>query len=125
MTGPNEKVAEFFDRYAGALLARDATAIARMYAVPSLIVFPGNSIPVTDARQTEEFFASSWSQYEGVDAVEKKIVIMAEAPGSVWADVTWWYHGEPRERFCYQLIEGQDGYQIAVLTPMAKHGSAA
>jgi hypothetical protein len=26
--------------------------------------------------------------------------------------------GAARERFCYQLIEGAGGYQIAVLTPM-------
>jgi hypothetical protein len=43
---------------------------------------------------------------------------MAEAPGSLWADVTWSYDGQPRERFCYQLVERTDGYQIAVLTPM-------
>ena len=40
------KVEEFFDRYAAALLARDAKAMAKMYAVPALILFPGNSIPV-------------------------------------------------------------------------------
>ncbi len=43
---------------------------------------------------------------------------MAEAPGSLWADVTRSYDGQPRERFCYQLVERTDGYQIAVLTPM-------
>lgn len=69
--------------------------------------------------QTEEFFASSWGQYEDVDAVDKQIVVMGEAPGSVWADVTWSYGGQPRERFCYQLVEGTEGYQVAVLTPMA------
>jgi hypothetical protein len=89
-----------------------------MYAIPSLILFPGNSIAVSDARQTEEFFAASWEQYEGVDSVDQQVVIMAEAPGSVWANVTWSFQGQPRERFCYQLIEGADGYQIAVLTPM-------
>lgn len=115
----NSKVEQFFERYAAALLARDEKAVARMYAVPSLILFPGQSIPVSDAKQTEEFFAASWSQYEGIDAADKQIVIMGEAPGSVWADVTWSYGGQPRERFCYQLVEGTDGYQIAVLTPMA------
>jgi hypothetical protein len=90
-----------------------------MYAVPSLILFPGKSIPVGDANQTEEFFASAWGQYEGVEASDRQIVVMAEAPGSVWVDVTWSYGGQPRERFCYQLVEGGDGYQIAVLTPMA------
>jgi ketosteroid isomerase-like protein len=115
----NSKVEQFFERYAAALLARDEKAVARMYAVPSLILFPGQSISVSDAKQTEEFFATSWSQYEGIDAADKQIVIMGEAPGSVWADVTWSYGGQPRERFCYQLVEGTDGYQIAVLTPMA------
>jgi hypothetical protein len=108
----------FFDRYAAALLARDQKAIAGMYAVPALILFPGTAIPVSDARQTEEFFAASWSQYEGVDAVDKHIEIMGEAPASIWADVTWSYDGRPRERFCYQLVEGPEGYQIAVLTHM-------
>lgn len=119
MTDTNENVDRFFERYASALLARDAKAMAAMYAVPSLLLFPGQSIPVSDANQTEEFFASSWGQYEGVDAVDKQIVVMGEAPGSVWADVTWSYGGQPRERFCYQLVEGTEGYQVAVLTPMA------
>jgi hypothetical protein len=118
LAATNEKVERFFERYASALLARDEKAIATMYAVPSLILFPGNAIPVTDARQTEQFFAASWGQYEGVDETDSQIAIMGEAPGSVWADVTWSYDGQPRERFCYQLIEGSDGYQIAVLTPM-------
>ena len=50
---------EFFDRYAAALLARDEKAIAAMYAVPALILFPGQSIPVADASQTEDFFKQS------------------------------------------------------------------
>jgi hypothetical protein len=118
MTDTNDIADQFFERYAAALLARDEKAIATMYAVPSLILFPGTSIPVSDASQTEEFFAASWSQYEGVDTVDKQIAIMAEAPGSIWADVTWSYDGQARERFCYQLVDGTDGYQIAVLTPM-------
>jgi hypothetical protein len=119
MTDFSDTAHQFFERYEAALLARDEKAIARMYAVPSLILFPGRSIPVSAASQTEEFFASSWSQYEGVDAIDKKIAVMGEAPGSIWVDVTWSYGGQPRERFCYQLVEGTDGYQIAVLTPLA------
>jgi hypothetical protein len=119
MTDTSDNTHQFFERYAAALLARDEKAIAAMYAVPSLILFPGNAIPVSDATQTEEFFAASWSQYDGVDAVDKQIVVMGEAPGSIWADVTWSYDGQPRERFCYQLVQGTNGYQIAVLTPMA------
>jgi hypothetical protein len=119
MTDATYNAHQFFERYAAALLARDEKAIADMYAVPSLILFPGRSIPVSDAGQTEEFFVASWSQYDGVDAVDKQIVVMGEAPGSIWVDVTWSYDGEARERFCYQLVDGTDGYQIAVLTPMA------
>ena len=89
-----------------------------MYAVPSLILFPGTSIPVSDVRQAQEFFASSWPQYEGVDAVDKQITIMGEAPHSIWVDVTWIFGGRSRERFCYQLVAGPDGFQIAVLTLM-------
>ena len=119
MSETNDRVNEFFDRYAAALLDRDAAAVAGMYSVPSLIVFPGNLIPVSDAKQTEGFFASSWDQYEGVDSVDKEINVMAEAAGTVWADVTWSYWGRAQERFCYQLVEGDGGYQIGVLTPMA------
>jgi ketosteroid isomerase-like protein len=119
MTDDSATADEFFTRYAAALLARDAKAIASMYAVPSLILFPGQSIPVSDASQTEDFFAASWSQYEGVDAIEKQIVIMGKAPGNLWADVTWSYDGKAQERLCYQLVATPDGYRIAVLTPMA------
>ncbi|MDQ3457170.1 MAG: hypothetical protein M3513_17305 [Actinomycetota bacterium] len=93
-------------------------AISGLYAVPSLILFPSNAVSVSDAHETEDFFAASWNQYDGVDAIDRDVVVMAEAPGSLWADVTWSYDGQPRERFCYQLVERTDGYQIAVLTPM-------
>jgi hypothetical protein len=83
LTDTKEKVDEFFERYASALLARDEKTITQMYAVPSLILFPDNSIVVNDAKQTEEFFAFSWGQYEGVNEVQKQIVMMGEAPRSV------------------------------------------
>jgi hypothetical protein len=114
----NKIAHEFFERYAAALLARDEKEIARMYAVPSLILFPGQSIVVNDSRQTEQFFAAAWDQYEGVEAVDKQIVIMGEAAHSIWADVSWSFGGRVRERFCYQLVRAADGYRIAVLTPI-------
>jgi ketosteroid isomerase-like protein len=120
-TNPNghaASVKSFFDDYAAALLARDARAVAGMYAVPSLILFPGQSIAVDDAGQTEKFFASAWGQYDGVDSIERQLEVVAEAPGSRWADVTWLHDGEPRERFIYQLVGTDDAWQIAVLTPM-------
>jgi hypothetical protein len=118
MTDAATTTHEFFKRYSAALLARDAQTIAQMYAVPSLILFPGTSIAVSDTRQTEEFFTSAWGQYAGVSAVDNDIRIMGEAPGSIWAVVTWIYDGRAQERFCYQLVEGREGRQIAVLTLM-------
>lgn len=112
------QVDEFFERYAAALLARDEHAIAELYAVPALVLFPGNAIAVSDAAQTEQFFAASWGQYGGVDEAQPSITIMGEAPGTVWADVTWTYDGEPRERFCYQLVGEPGSYLVAVLTPL-------
>ncbi|AEG44170.1 hypothetical protein L600_000400001140 [Isoptericola variabilis J7] len=44
--------------------------------------------------------------------------VLAQAPGSVWADVTWSLHGAPQERMCYQLVPSAAGLQIAVLTPL-------
>jgi ketosteroid isomerase-like protein len=111
-------IEEFFERYQAALLARDAGEVAQLYAVPGLILFPDHPIAVTDRRQTEAFFATTWQQYEGIDTVERKLVIMAEAPGSAWVDLTWNYGDGAGERFCYQLFWTGDGYQIAVLTPM-------
>jgi hypothetical protein len=114
MTGIRDQVEEFFERYAAALLARVAVAVPQLYA----ILFPDTAIPVTDPSQTEQFFASAWEQYEGIDAASREIVVMGEAPSSVWADVTWRYGGDAGERFCYQLIATPAAYQIAVLTPM-------
>ncbi|GAA4932308.1 hypothetical protein EV188_103782 [Actinomycetospora succinea] len=111
-----DTVESFFARYAAALLARDEQAVADLYAVPALVLFPGTSIAVTDAAQTAAFFASSWAQYEGTDASDPTITVMGEGPVGVWADVTWDHGHGPAERFCYQLVAGEDGYRIAVLT---------
>jgi len=44
------------------------------------------------------------------------ISIMGEGPVGLGADVTWDHGHGPAERFCYQLVAGEDGYRIAVLT---------
>lgn len=112
-------VHDFFVQYARALLDRDAVVIAELYAVPALVLFPGNPVSVDQRSQTEEFFASAWSQYEGVDSLTKEIRIMGEAPSSLWVDVAWSYDGQVRERFCYQLVDDGGEWRIAVLTPLA------
>jgi len=116
MSISSSSVEQFFDRYAAALLARDARSVAAMYAVPGLIVFPGQSVAVSDPRQTEKFFAGSWDQYEAVDTVDKTVSTIAATASTAWVDVTWSYAGRAQERFCYQLVDGPAGLQIAVLT---------
>lgn len=111
-------VTDFFAAYAEALLARDERAIAGMYSVPALILFPGESIAVKKQKQTEQFFASGWEQYRGITAAVPDITVMRYAPGSIWVDVAWTYGGAVQERFCYQLVEREQGWQIAVLTPL-------
>ncbi|MGP6173483.1 DUF4440 domain-containing protein [Corynebacterium sp. A21] len=112
-------VHDFFVQYAEALLARDAAGLAELYAVPALILFPGNSVPVSERTQAEEFFAASWEQYEGVESLTNEVHVVGEAPSSLWVDVAWSYDGQVRERFCYQLIEDAGEWRIAVLTPLA------
>ena len=114
---PPDEVSRFFDDYARALLRRDITRLGQLYHVPALILFPGTSIVVTDAKQTEDFFSRAMAQYEGVHEAQPEIRVMGTGPGTVWADVTWSYLGAPRERFCYQLVtDDRGGYRIAVLT---------
>jgi len=110
---------EFFDTYTRALIDRDAAAIAEHYAVPALIEFPGNRIPVTDASQTQSFFAGAFGQYEGVTEMEAVVAVVASTGHSIWADVTWRYDsGASDERNMYQLVHTDDGWKIAVLTPL-------
>ena len=87
--------AVFFDRYQAALLDRAAAQLATMYAIPSPILFPGSSIPVSDQAQTEQFFTSSFDQYKGVTEVDHKLRIIAETSHSTWAEVTWRDDGRP------------------------------
>ena len=57
---------DFFSDYARDLLARDAHAIAARYAVPGLILFPGQSLAVASQEQTADFFTGAFVQYEGI-----------------------------------------------------------
>lgn len=110
---------EFFASYTRALLDRDAAAIADHYAVPAQIEFPGQRIAVTDARQTEGFFGGAFGRYAEVAEVDSDIAVVAETDHSIWADVTWRYHGAaPDERNMYQLVRIEEAWKIAVLTPL-------
>ena len=108
----------FFDRYAAALLARDEVAVAALYAVPALVLFPGQAIAVSDRTQTEEFFASSWAQSEDVSKPSVTSASWPRATTPCGPMSAGRYDGAERERFCYQLARKDDGWQVAVLTPL-------
>jgi hypothetical protein len=112
-------VTEFFAHYAEALMARDERRVAGLYAVPGLILFPGQPVSVSDEDQTEQFFASAWGQYEGVTDTHTDLTVVAETPASVWVDVTWNHVGAAPERLMYQLVESGGTWKIAVLTPLS------
>ena len=116
VTTLTDTVESFFARDAEALLARDEQAVADLYAVPALVLFPGTAIAVSDRARTAAFFASSWARYEGVDTADPMITVMGEGAVGVWADVTWDHGHGSAEGFCYRLVAGEDGYRIAVLT---------
>ncbi|MCM3661460.1 hypothetical protein M3148_10745 [Georgenia satyanarayanai] len=109
---------EFFAAYTRALLSRHPVAIAGYYAVPALIEFPDQAISVSDAAQTEQFFAAAVGQYDGITDARADVRVVAEAGHSVWADVTWSYEGTPAERNMYQLVRTGADWRIAVLTPL-------
>ena len=114
-----QQIEAFLTDYAAALLARDEHRVADLYAVPALVLFPGNAVAVSAREQTEQFFVSAWGQYDGVDTVAHEVTLMGAGPATAWLDVTWVYDGQPRERFCYQVVQGADGaWRIAVLTPL-------
>lgn len=109
---------QFFDGYARALVERDEKAVANLYAVPSLILFPGQSVAVSSTAQTEQFFASAWGQYDGVRDTTRAVEVVARTGHSIWADVTWRHDTGATERFLYQLVDTEAGWRIAVLTPL-------
>lgn len=114
-----DRIAEsFFESYAAALLARDAGAIAARYAVPGLILYPGQSVPVISQEQTGIFFAEAFAQYEGVTEASTHRVVWAATDHSLWVDVTWRYNTGATEQMMYQLVDDDSVWRIAVLTPL-------
>lgn len=110
---------EFFETYTCALLDRDAAAIAAHYAVPALIEFPNQRIVVFEAAQTENFFRTAFEQYEGITRADADIDVVEKTGHSVWAAVSWSYDLDvPGERNMYQLVRTDEGWKIAVLTPL-------
>ena len=109
---------DFFDTYSHALVARDADAVSSLYATPALILFPSQSIAVSEPSQTADFFLQAWAQYDGIKHTTTNIKVLAHTQHSVWADVTWHHDNDTTERMMYQLVDSEDGWRIAVLTAL-------
>lgn len=109
---------EFFVGYGQDLLARDADALSERYAVPGLILYPGEPVAVTSREQTRQFFAGAFGQYEGISDTSSEITLLANTKTSIWADVTWHHDSGATERLVYQLVAAGETWQIAVLTPV-------
>lgn len=110
---------EFFERYTDALLARDEQAVARLYAVPALLVFPQQTIAIGSPEEAAAVFGAAWPQYEGVTSTRPEITVSAETDHSIWADVTWHHDNGGTEHQLYQLVYLAGGWRVAVLTPLA------
>lgn len=80
---------DFFARYARDLVGRNATTISRNWDVPCLVVGE-RTIPVADIKQVEEFFASSMSQYAGIERAEPGVrVAEAGLDNVMFCSVEW------------------------------------
>lgn len=118
-TSTQSTAQDFFDTYARAVVARDAEAVADLYCVPSLVLFPAQPLPVSDRKQVRTFFADAAARHGEIEHASPTVEVLASAPDhSIWADVTWSYDGTEQERFVYQLVRDHGSWLVAVLTPM-------
>src|SRR5699024_2100521 len=119
MNENNDVHTEFFDTYARALIDRAAAAIADHYAAPAIIEFPGRRISGPVAGPTESVLGRAGRQDDAVTGVDTGVSVIPPTGQSIRGDVTWRYHGgAPDERNMYQLVQTDDGWKIAVLTPL-------
>jgi hypothetical protein len=60
---PDTEVQDFLDRFAHAMTAGDGKAIARMWAVPALVLGDDLTQPVNTSEEAEEFFGGAKDLY--------------------------------------------------------------
>jgi ketosteroid isomerase-like protein len=115
----------FFASYAKALASRDAIAIARFWGVPAFVLSDEGAIAVGKPEETEQFFASSMVQYEGIAEVRATIREMHALSDVVIACEIDWAHLDASgkavggEHGHYMLRRGDGGLRIHVYTPKA------
>ena len=115
-TTPPPEIADFLDRYAGALAAGDLPGIAACYAVPALVVGDATAIPVAEAGQVEAAFAGAADAYraQGLVGIRPELrAVEPLTPNLTLVDVAWAYldeAGADRRHSSYRyLLRRWDG----------------
>ena len=120
-TTPPPEIADFLDRYAGALAAGDLPGIAACYAVPALVVGDAATIPVAEAGQVEAAFAGAADAYraQGLVGIRPELrAVEPLTPNLTLVDVAWAYldeAGADRRHSSYRyLLRRWDGGRLGI-----------
>jgi ketosteroid isomerase-like protein len=120
-TTPPPEIADFLDRYAGALAAGDLPGIAACYAAPALVVGDAATIPVAEAGQVEAAFAGAADTYRAQGLVGIRPELRAVEPltaNLTLVDVGWAYldeAGSARRHSSYRyLLRRSDGGRLGI-----------
>jgi hypothetical protein len=119
-----EQIRAFFTSYGSALIAGDASAIARCYALPTLVLSDAGSLPITTTQAIDTAFHGAADGYRTRGLMTARPVLGKIEPLSseiVSTDVEWEYLDArgtvaARETYRYLLrIHPNDGIQIQVV----------
>jgi hypothetical protein len=121
-----DTLADFFDRYGGALVAGDLPAIAGCYAMPGMVVSYGYGFTFSSPAAVALSFigaAPAYREHQLVAAHAEIGEVQRLSDGIVLVDVRWEYLDSdggavPGERFRYLVRLGRLAPQICVVMPM-------
>lgn len=116
----------FFDTYARALSDLDLERIADCYHYPSLAVSRLGCLAIEKPAQTRDFFAANGTQYKerGIDSVRIVNLRPSYDADGLWVGLADLENLDAEgtvvgtEHNAYQLVAGDDGWSIAVTTPL-------
>lgn len=124
-----EQIRAFFTGYGAALTAGDVSAIARCYALPTLVLSDAGSLNVTATREIDTAFRGAAEGYRARGLVAAHPVLGKIEPLSseiVSVDVEWDYlnaRGERVEREDYRyVLRIRPGDDIRIQVVIARPG---
>lgn len=126
MTTTDPDVDRFFVRYAQALTEIDLDTLAGCYHYPSLAVTRLGCQEILDPQATKAFFAANGQRYRGlgITAVQITNVRTVYDEDGLWIGFADLHNhaadGSPvgAEHNAYQLVGSDQGWRIAVTTPL-------